>query len=61
LSHFHLSNSVHSLYLSIADASTDKMLVLFRNWKNKQASSEVERLKRILVEKLPAENLLSLA
>ncbi|KAG5678699.1 hypothetical protein PVAND_008347 [Polypedilum vanderplanki] len=42
------------------DTSTEKMLVVFRNWKNKQISNDVERLRNNLIEKLSNDNHFSL-
>lgn len=32
------------------------MLAVFRNWKSKQAPEDVERIRRLLQEKLPSDN-----
>lgn len=36
--------------------SSDKMLAVFRNWKNKNTQQDVERVKRLLKEKLSIDN-----
>jgi hypothetical protein len=36
------------------------MLAVFRNWKNKQAPEDVERIRQLLKEKLSSDNLTTL-
>lgn len=38
------------------DFSSDRMLVVFRNWKNKNISEDVDRMKNLLKEKVSSDN-----
>ena len=39
---------------------TDRMLSVNRRWKNKQSSTDVERLKSLVKEKIPDDNQVTL-
>lgn len=55
--HFSTVNSISTLkhFLS-TEFTASRMLAVSRNWKNKQAPTDVERIKNLLKEKLPNDN-----
>lgn len=50
------SNYVRNFRFVSTEICPSKILALFRNWKNKQASEDVVRIKNSLVEKLSSDN-----
>lgn len=43
------------LFIS-TEFTANRMLAVFRNWKHKQTSSDIERIKSLLKEKLSSDN-----
>jgi hypothetical protein len=43
-------------YFISTEYTANRILAVFRNWKNKQTSSDIERIKSLLKEKLSSDN-----
>lgn len=51
-----ISKETFALTFYFTGLSSDNILAIFRNWKNKTMTQDVEKVKSVLKNRLPSEN-----